>query len=100
MADPITAAILAAVRDALPANDRPAWVTLASEAQRRGHSTTAFRRWCERHGVQIRQESHRDAWVSPAEVDRAVEGLPLAIGPTAEETPERKQLRSMGLGRR
>jgi len=78
-------AILRALREEAPANaDRPAWVTLSSEAARRGMSTSAMRAWCYRRKVVIREGSHKDAWVSPAEVDRAIEGLPLAKRPTTD----------------
>lgn len=98
-AEALASAVLALVRDVAPANsDAPRWVTIAAEAKRRGHTTTSFRRWCERHRVPIREGSHRDAWVSPADVDRAVEGLPLAATSTPPESPERAELRRMGLG--
>lgn len=75
----VGAVLLAALAEASPANtDAPRWVSLALEARRRGYSTTAMRAWCLRHGVTIREESHRDAWVSPAEIDRAVEGFGVA----------------------
>jgi hypothetical protein len=80
-------ALLRALREAAPANDNspaPAWVTLAREAGRRGMSTSAMRAWCHRHKVTIREASHKDAWVSPADVDRAIEGLPPAKRPTQE----------------
>lgn len=80
-------ALLNALREAVPTNsDAPRWVALAEEAKRRGKSTSAFRDWCHRHGVAIREESHRDAWVSPADVDRAIEGLPLATRAPSRET--------------
>lgn len=95
-AEALASAVLALVRDVAPANTAtPRWVSLAAEATRRGYTTTAFRRWCERHSVPIREGSHRDAWVSPAEVDRAVEGLPLAT--TAPDSPERTELCRLGL---
>ncbi len=56
----------------------PQWVDLAAEAKRRGMSTTALRVWCLKRGVTIREESHRRAWVQPAAIDAAVEGLPAA----------------------
>jgi len=69
-----------------PANDnsppRPRWVRLPEEARLRGFTTEGLRRWCVARGVPIRQHSHRDAWVSPAAIDAAVEGLPVA-GPVA-----------------
>ena len=88
MADPAPAlvlgtAILKALRgvDASASNDGPRFVSLASEAARRGYSTRSFRAWCVRRGVPIREGSHREAWVSPADVDRAIEGLPVAAAP-------------------
>lgn len=77
VADPMLDSIVNAVLAKLPAaNDTaPAWRALSAEARLRGKSPRAFRRWCVTHGVTIRQENHRDAWVSPAEVDRAVEGF-------------------------
>ena len=82
MGDPAQAlgnALLAALRDATPANaDTARWVSLPVEAKRRGRTTNALRAWCLARGVEIRQGSHRDAWVQPAEIDRAIEGLPLA----------------------
>ncbi len=70
-----------------PANDdaRVKWVALPEEARRRGLSTEALRRWCYARGVIIRQSSHRDAWVSPADVDAAVERLPRARAPGSLE---------------
>lgn len=75
----VGAVLLAALAEASPANsDQPRWVSLGAEAKRRGYSTSGLRAWCLRHGVTIREESHRDAWVSPAEIDRAVEGFAVA----------------------
>ncbi len=52
-----------------------AWVLLPAEAMRRGFKgTRSFRRWCQRHRVEIRRDGRRQ-WVSPAEVDRVVCGL-------------------------
>lgn len=84
------AALLRAMREA-PANSAspPAWVTLASEAARRGMSTSAMRHWCHRRNVTIREGSHKDAWVSPAEVDRAIEGLPPARRPVLGDEIDR-----------
>lgn len=63
-----------------PANGdgAPEWVLLPAEAKRRGFSTRQFRAWCLKRGVPIREASHREAWVRPLDVSRAVEGLPLA----------------------
>ena len=76
-------ALLDALRT-LPGNstDHPEWIALAAEAKRRGKSTRQFRAWCRDHGVEIRQDNHRDAWVRPTDVDRAVAGMPLAAQPT------------------
>ena len=83
---------LTALLEARPANaDRPHWVSLPSEAARRGMGTNAFRQWCHRRGVTIREGSHREAWVAPAEVDRAIEGLPAAKRP-ASRTPTRDEV--------
>jgi hypothetical protein len=73
-----------------PANDvvpvpPPRWLPLAVEAQRRGLSTEALRRWCYARGVSIRQGNARDAWVSPEAIDAAVEALPVARAPGSSE---------------
>ena len=83
MADPALAlgrAVLDALRAATPANTaRPAWVLLGAEGRARGYrSTRAFRAWCLTHGVTIRTDSSRVSWVSPADVDAAIAGLPVA----------------------
>jgi hypothetical protein len=54
------------------------WMPLDVEAKARGKTTSALREWCERNGVQIRQQNHRDAWVRPADIDAAVERMPPA----------------------
>lgn len=71
-------AVLSVLRDVAPSNDTPRWVDLAAEAKRRGMSTTALRAWCLKHKLEIREDSHRRAWVSPQAIDAAVEGLPVA----------------------
>lgn len=77
------AALIAAVRAMQPSSDQPPeWVALDAEAKRRGKSTRQFRAWCVSHCVEIRQENHRDAWVRPADVDRAVAGMPVAASPS------------------
>lgn len=63
---------------ALSRSSAPEWVPLPSEAERRSMSTAALRDWCLRHGVEIREASHRDAWVQPAAIDRVVMGFPVA----------------------
>lgn len=90
-----------------PANDnggagadpRPRWVRLPEEARLRGFSTEGLRRWCRARGVPIRQSSHRDAWVSPAAIDAAVEALPVA---SASSTPDEidAELNALSAGRR
>lgn len=76
-------AILDAIRTVPENNDgRPEWVALGAEAKRRGKSTRQFRAWCLSHGVEIRQENHRDAWVRPGDVDRAVSRMPTVARPT------------------
>lgn len=73
------AALLRLVRELAAAPTAPSeWVSLAIEAKRRGKSTSALRAWCLRHRVTIREESHRDAWVRPADIDRAIEAFPVA----------------------
>lgn len=78
MADPARQ-LLDALRAALatPAANTGAveWVTLAADATARGRSTRAHRAWCIAHGVHLRG-THRDVWVRPVDVDRAVAGLP------------------------
>ena len=70
---------LRALRTALsPVAPLPEWVPLDVEAQRRGKTTSTLRDWCLARGVEIRQSSHRDAWVRPADIDHAVAGLPVA----------------------
>jgi len=69
-------ALLDALRT-LPREDdaRSEWVALGAEAKRRGKSTRQFREWCVKHRVEIRQENHREAWVRPIQVDRAIAGM-------------------------
>lgn len=51
------------------------WVLLPAEAMRRGFKgTRSFRRWCQRHRVEIRKDGRRE-WISPLAVDRVVSGL-------------------------
>lgn len=50
----------------------PEWMPLRAEAKRRALSTSTLRAWCLRHSVEIREESHRDAWVRPAAIDEPV----------------------------
>lgn len=82
MSDPATelgATLLRALREASPANATPVprWRRIEAEAALRGFSSTrALRDWCLRHGVTPREDSHRDTWVSPAEIDAAVERFP------------------------
>lgn len=93
--DPVAAlarALARCLRGASPANDNTAeWVPLEAEAERRDKPTDAFRRWCEKHRVPIRQHNHRDAWVRRADVDAVIAGFPLASGPDpATEDLERE----------
>lgn len=84
-------ALLDALRALPPTNDvPPEWVALDAEAKRRGKSTRQFRAWCSSHGVEIRQENHRDAWVRPADVDRAVAGMPVVSSPTRGDEIEQE----------
>ena len=72
MADPARiAALTAALADAVASNDaRVAWRTLSGEAAARGFPTArAFREWCQRAGVSIR-EVGGVALVAVADVDR------------------------------
>jgi len=75
---------LRALRAAIaPVTPLPEWVPLEVEAQRRGKSTAALRAWCLARSVEIRESSHRDAWVRPADIDRAISRLPLAQRPAS-----------------
>ncbi len=67
--------LLRALRQVAPVSATPVWVALPGEAKRRGMTTRALRDWCRRHDVEIRESSHRDAWVSPAAIDQAIEGF-------------------------
>jgi hypothetical protein len=78
-------ALLAALSQVAERPDDAQWVALDAEAKRRGLTTTAMRTWCTRHGVVIRQESHRRGWVSPRAIDDVIEGLP-----PAEVAPSRR----------
>ena len=72
MADPARiAALTAALADAVASNDaRVAWRTLSGEAAARGFPTArAFREWCQRAGITIR-EVGGVAVVAVADVDR------------------------------
>lgn len=74
------------VRDATPTVRAPEWVRIEAEARVRGFpSTRAFRLWCLARGVEVRESSVRDTWVRPADVDRAVAGLPLVRRAAAPE---------------
>ena len=78
MVDPALPAALAEIALALAHRDSPEWVPLCAEAARRSMSTAALRDWCLRHAVEIREATHRDAWVQPAAIDRVVAGFPRA----------------------
>lgn len=64
----------------------PEWLPLPVEAQRRSMSTTNLRNWCLRHKVEIREVSHRDAWVRPASIDEAVRRMDLALPAPSKRT--------------
>lgn len=91
--DPVTtiAQVLAeALRAAAPSNAAtPEWRTLAEEARVRGFpSARAFRDWCYRVGVEIR-EPGGVASVAPADVDRAFAAAPTrAVPPSAQPEPD------------
>lgn len=72
-------AVLDALRAVAPTPEaRPAWVLLGAEGRARGYrSTRSFRAWCVSHGVTIRTDSSRVSWVSPADVDAAIAGMPV-----------------------
>jgi hypothetical protein len=78
--------LLRLLREATPPPVVPSrWRRIEAEAVARGFSSTrALREWCLRHGVTPREDSHRDTWVQPAEIDAAVERLP-AVLPTARQ---------------
>lgn len=68
----------------------PRWVLLSEEARVRGfRNALAFKRWCVKQRVALKLDGRR-LWVSPVEVDRAVESLPARAGgePSAVTTPE------------
>lgn len=61
----------------------PRWVLLSEEARVRGfRNALAFKRWCVKRRVALKRDGRR-LWVSPGEVDRAVEGLPVRPGADA-----------------
>lgn len=83
-------AVMSALATALPSNAAaPAWRTLAAEGALRGFpSTRAFRDWCYRVGVPIREVGGVSS-VAPADVDRvfaAAEDRPTP--PSALPPPE------------
>lgn len=61
-----------------PPDPPPRYRQLAAEAARLGMSTSRLRAWCISHAVAVHVDDHKTAWVSPDEIARAVEGLPLA----------------------
>ncbi len=78
MSDPLREAIEGVLRETADGRDTPRWRRIEAEATRRGFpSTRAFRSWCLVRRVEVREDSHRDTWVSPAEVDAAVERMPI-----------------------
>ncbi len=75
------------LRGPLPANvPPPKRLPLSLEAERRGMTTRALRDWCHRHKVEIREDSTRDAWVDPREIDRAIDGFPTATRASSSKT--------------
>jgi len=79
MGDPLREHIAELVRELSPVNDpTPRWRRIEAEAIRRGFSSTrAFRSWCLTRAVLVREDNQRDTWVNPAEVDAAVERMPV-----------------------
>lgn len=75
---------------------RSEWVALGAEAKRRGKSTRQFREWCVKHRVDIRQENHREAWVRPTDVDRAIAGMPVVERRTRGDEIEEELERAWG----
>ncbi len=64
----------------------PRWVLLAQEALTRGfRNALAFRRWCRKRNVPIVTEG-KFQWVSPAEVDRALDAIS-SHAPPSEPAP-------------
>ena len=62
----------------MAADARPEFVLLTDEARARGFkSALAFRRWCQRKAVPIREDG-RKKWLRPVDVDAAVRGLPVS----------------------
>lgn len=54
----------------------PRYVLLVEEARLRGfRNALAFKRWCVRRQVSLKRDGKK-LWVAPADVDRAVDGLP------------------------
>lgn len=90
--DPVTTiaqALAEALRMAAPSNAAtPEWRTLAGEASVRAFPTTrAFRDWCYRVGVEVRDVGGV-ACVAPAAVDRAFAGAaPRPVPPSAQPEP-------------
>lgn len=63
----------------------PMWVLLHVEGARRGfRNALAFRRWCRGRGIPVRRDG-KMLWVSPADIDRAIEALPAPAA--APDTP-------------
>lgn len=62
----------------MKANDRPMFVRLAFEAERRGLPTKTLRKLCKSNGVPLRRlEDSRIEWVSPAALDAAIGAAPI-----------------------
>ena len=65
----------------------PRWVLLAQEAATRGfRNALAFRRWCRKRKVPIVTEG-KFQWVSPAEVDRALDTISAYAAPSQPAPP-------------
>lgn len=90
-------ALAAALAPPPPVEPPPRYRQLAAEAERLGMSTSRLRVWCLSHAVAVHVDDHKTAWVSPDEIARAVEGLPLARPapsrrPAALEDPEARAM--------
>ncbi|MBI5511462.1 MAG: hypothetical protein HY903_22105 [Deltaproteobacteria bacterium] len=70
-----------------PPGVAPRWVLLSEEARVRGfRNALAFKRWCRKRNVAIVTEG-KFQWVSPAEVDRALDALSLQAAPSEPVAP-------------
>lgn len=90
MGDPARiAALVDSLAEAFASNDvRVAWRTLAGEAALRGFaSTRAFREWCQRAGVEIREVAGVGL-VAVAEVDAVLSRATVRAVPVAARRAE------------